>query len=103
MAIRSNEEWQKLFAELAESGETPAAFCARHKIRLAYFYTRRRELTGQLFSRSPASSAFVRIAEPASPPLSPGSITLTRGTVSLTLPAAIAPQWVADLVRALGS
>ena len=99
-AARSQEEWHRLFSEQAESGEAPAAFCARHGIRLVYFYTRRRELTGQQARSMPTASpsAFVPLV---TTPHRGGDLTVTHREVTLQVSLPIAPEWVAALVMAL--
>ena len=49
--IRSNEAWQELFAEYEASAESARDFCARHGLRLTYFYRRSLELRGRSASR----------------------------------------------------
>ena len=49
--IRSNEAWQELFAEYEAGQESARDFCARHGLRLVYFYRRSLELRGCSASR----------------------------------------------------
>ena len=49
--IRSNEAWQEIFAEYEASAESARDFCARHGLRLTYFYRRSLELRGRSASR----------------------------------------------------
>ncbi|MHB1671987.1 MAG: IS66 family insertion sequence element accessory protein TnpA, partial [Acidiferrobacter sp.] len=49
--IRSHEDWRALFAEYEASPESARDFCARHGLRLTYFYRRSLELRGRSASR----------------------------------------------------
>ncbi|MHB1512315.1 IS66 family insertion sequence element accessory protein TnpA [Acidiferrobacter sp.] len=66
--IRSHEAWQELFAEYEISSESARDFCARHGLRLTYFYRRSWELRGRSASRRgqntqpiPTAAAFVPV------------------------------------------
>ena len=119
--IRSNEAWQELFAEYEASAEGARDFCARHGLRLTYFYRRSLELRGRSASRRGQEikrvappAAFVPVTvTPRGPQASIGHaptnrgpstadpITLTLGRASLTLLSSVSPVWVAALLMAL--
>jgi len=48
---RSTEAWQQLFTEYEACHESARDFCARHGVRLVYFYRRSQELRGRSASR----------------------------------------------------
>ena len=110
---RSNEAWLELFAEYEASAESARDFCARHGLRLTYFYRRSLELRGRSASRrgqdpkpTPAAAAFVPVAvTPRGLPVPVGPtadhVTLTVGKASLTLSSSVSPAWVAALLTAL--
>ena len=107
--IRSNEAWQGLFAEYEASSESARDFCARHGLRLVYFYRRSWELRGRSARRGepgvkptpPATptAAFVPVAITSTSPRA--EITLTIGPVSLALSSGVPPAWLAGLLKAL--
>ena len=104
--IRSNEAWQELFAEYEASHESARDFCARHGLRLVYFYRRSLELRGRSASRKgregkPVAppAAFVPVA--VTPRGVPAPITLTIGRASMALSSSVPPAWVAVLLAAL--
>ena len=104
--IRSNEAWQELFAEYEAGQERARDFCARHGLRLVYFYRRSLELRGRSASRrgregKPGAppAAFVPVA--VTPRDVPAPITLTLGRASIALSPAVPPAWVAALLTAL--
>lgn len=118
--IRSNEAWQELFAEYEASAESARDFCARHGLRLTYFYRRSLELRGRSASRrgqevkrgaSPAAFVPVTVTprglpapvgpKPGGPHCVGDTVTLTIGKASLALSSAVPPAWVAALLMAL--
>ena len=111
--IRSSEAWQELFAEYEAGQESARDFCARHGLRLVYFYRRSLELRGHSASRRrrdpkpiPSAAAFVPVAVnsravPAPVDRAADTVTLTIGQVSMTLSSSVPPAWVAALLTAL--
>ena len=118
--IRSNEAWRELFAEYEASAESARDFCARHGLRLTYFYRRSLELRGHSASRRgrevkrvapPATFVPVTVTprglpapvdpKPGSPHCVGDTVTLTIGQASLTLSSSVSPVWVAALLMAL--
>ena len=118
--IRSNEAWQELFAEYEASAEGARDFCARHGLRLTYFYRRSLELRGRSASRrgqevkrGAPPAAFVPVTvpprglpapvgpKPGGPHCVGDTVTLTIGKASLALSSAVPPAWVAALLMAL--
>ena len=119
--IRSNEAWLTLFTEYEASQESARDFCARHGLRLAYFYRRSWELRGRSASRqgrevksAALPAAFVPVAVmPRGAPAAIGraptnrglstadSVTLTVGKATMTWSSAVPPAWVAALLTAL--
>ena len=104
--IRSNEAWQELFAEYEAGQERARDFCARHGLRLVYFYRRSLELRGRSASRrgregKPGAppAAFVPVTVTPQGPQAP--ITLTIGRASMALSSSVPPAWVAALLAAL--
>ncbi|UEO00454.1 hypothetical protein A9R16_003370 [Acidiferrobacter thiooxydans] len=103
---RSNEAWQQLFAEYEAGQESARDFCARHGLRLVYFYRRSLELRGRSASRRGREgkpvvlpAAFVPVA--VTPRAVPAPITLTIGRASMALSSSVPPAWVAALLAAL--
>ena len=111
--IRNNEAWQELFAEYEAGQESAREFCARHGLRLVYFYRRSLELRGRSASRrgregKPVAppAAFVPVTvTPRAPQAAIGhaadNVTLTVGKASLALSSSVPPAWVAALLMAL--
>ncbi len=118
--IRSNEAWLELFAEYEASAESAHDFCARHGLRLTYFYRRSLELRGRSASRRgqdtqpiASAAAFVPVAvtprglqapigpKPGGPHCVGDTVTLTIGKASLALSSSVPPAWVAALLTAL--
>ncbi|WP_298138436.1 hypothetical protein [Acidiferrobacter sp.] len=104
--IRSDKDWLDLFAEYEAGHESARDFCARHGLRLTYFYRRSLELRGRSASRrgqegQPLSlpAAFVPVA--VTPRALPASITLAVGKASIALSPSVPPTWVAALLMAL--
>lgn len=110
---RSAEEWQQLFADYEASAESAPDFCARHGLRLVYFYrrswelrrrsaSRRESASGSAVSgsavRRPVASAFMPVTVPRA---EPAEIRLTCGPAEMIVSSAVAPEWVAALVSAL--
>ena len=106
---RSNEAWQELFAEYEASPESARDFCARHGLRLVYFYRRSWELRGRSARReepsvkptppAPPTAAFVPVT--ISPRNPQAAITITVGKGTLVLSSSVPPAWVAALLTAL--
>ena len=105
--VRSTEAWQQLFVEYDASDESARDFCARHGVRLVYFYRRSQELRGRSARRlsgTPRSAA--PVVTPAFMPVhiprhAPAEIRLTVGRTEIAVSSAVAPDWVAALVQAL--
>ena len=104
--IRSNEAWQELFAEYEAGQESARDFCARHGLRLVYFYRRSLELRGHSASRrgrggQPAAPPAAFVPVTVTPRDVPAPITLTIGRASIALSPSVPPAWVAALLTAL--
>ena len=105
--VRSTEAWQQLFAEYEASNERAQDFCARHGVRLTYFYRRSQELRGRSASRlGRASRSGTPVVTPAFIPVTvprhvSAEIRLTVGRTEIAVSSAVAPDWVAALVIAL--
>ena len=118
--IRSNEAWLDLFGEYEASPESARDFCARHGLRLTYFYRRSLELRGRSASRRgrevkrvapPAALVPVTVAprglpapigpKPGGPHCVGDTVTLMVGKASLALSSSVSPAWVAALLTAL--
>ncbi|MHB1672064.1 MAG: IS66 family insertion sequence element accessory protein TnpA [Acidiferrobacter sp.] len=118
--IRSHEAWQELFAEYEAGQESARDFCARHGLRLTYFYRRSLELRGRSASRrgregKPVAppAAFVPVTvtprglqapidpKPGGPHCVGDTVTLRVGKATMTLSSVVSPAWVAALVMAL--
>ena len=118
--IRSHEAWRELFAEYEASAESARDFCARHGLRLTYFYRRSLELRGRSASRRGREvkrvappAAFVPVTvtprglptpidpKPGGPHCVGDTVTLTIGKVAMTLSSSVSPAWVAALLTAL--
>ncbi len=104
--IRSDKDWLDLFAEYEAGHESARDFCARHGLRLTYFYRRSLELRGRSASRRGSEggplappAAFMPVA--VTPRAVPASITLTIGKAQVALSPSVPPAWVAALLMAL--
>ena len=99
MARRTREEWLSLFQAQLDSGLTATQFCRRQGIDPNYFCQRKgrfgrdRELAGK-------AVGFVQLKPPA--PVV-GTFEVRVGEVCLSLPVGASPNWVAALIRELGS
>ena len=97
MARRTKAQWQALIGAHGASGQKAAAFCREQGINARYFSLRRRQLSEE---RATSSSSFAAVSLSASS----GSEAIRlewAGVVTLRLPLAIEPGWLATLLREL--
>jgi transposase-like protein len=99
-ARRSKSEpfWRDLIDGWMASGQSIAAFCARHRVSQATFYSWRKRLVARGRSTAPPAPAFapVRIV-----PDSAAEVALPNGLI-VRVPVGVDPSAVARLVAALG-
>ena len=101
MNKRTIAQWQTLFSNHHTSGLTAAAFCRQHKLCPKYFSLRKKQrqwTPPKTVSTTPTSSAFVPAKVTVIPPQ---TIELTWQSVQLSLFVNVAPQWLAQLIKAL--
>lgn len=94
MARLTQAQWRALIDEQAASGQTAMAFCAERGIDNKYFSTRKSQL-----SKPRVTGGFVSVS---TSPIENQSIQLHVGAAQLRIPANVSPQWLADIIRALG-
>lgn len=93
MARLTQTQWRALIDEQAQSGQSAVAFCAARGVDSKYFSLRKNQL-----AKMSDENRFVAIT---TKPLDNQSIQLHVGVTQLRIPAAVSPQWLADLVKAL--
>ena len=99
MARRTPQQWQKLIAQQAASGQTAAAFCAARGINNKYFSLQKNKLVAE--NKKPAKKIDSKFVAVSTQPLSSPVISLLIGAVQLRVPANSTPQWLAALIREL--
>jgi hypothetical protein len=97
MARRTRSQWQALFDAQAASGQTAAEFCRQQGVNAKYFSLRRHQLSEVSES---LSSSFVPVSVKGIGPGDKITVRDERG-VTVELPLAIEPRWLAQLVQAL--
>ena len=77
-SVRRREDWQGLISEHKQSGLTVKAFCQKHGVSEALFYSWRKRLIGE---DQPARFALVATngVAPSAPPLAPLQVVLAGG------------------------
>ncbi len=100
MARRTPQQWQKLIAQQAASGQTATAFCAARGINNKYFSVQKNKLAAAE-NRKPAKKIASKFIAVSTQPLSSPVISLHIGAVQLRVPADAPPQWLAALIREL--
>ncbi len=102
----TRELWLDRLARFADSGLTPAQFCAIEAVSLPSFYSWKRRLSAEL---SPPATPHEPTSGPAprllpvrwQPPAAAVELVLPTGTV-LRLPPGCDLQWVRSLIATLG-
>ena len=109
MIRRSVEQWQVLFKQHDESGLSSSHFCRENDLCPQYFSKRRKDL-GWLSSkptnddRQATSAKWVKVKRTTAPVVEVAmSVTLQMNDIQLSLPTTLSPQWIANLVKALGT
>ena len=97
MVRRTRSQWQALFEAHASSGQTAAVFCREQGVNAKYFSLRRRQL-GE--TREQLASSFVAVSVEGIDRREKITVRDGRG-VTIELPLAIEPRWLAQLVQAL--
>lgn len=99
---RSQTQWLSLINQQQESGLTASQFCRQHGLNPQYFSKRKRQL-GLEAEPVSGSQPFVKLQHPSK------QLSMTMGAnlvlsyegIQLQLSAAVEPQWLAQLLRAL--
>ena len=92
---RTQEEWQRIFAEQQASGLSISAYCERHSILRQTFHLRKSD-----FNRlKQPSRALIKVDKPKLK--SPAAITCQYQGVALACNDSVNPQWFADVIKAL--
>ncbi len=100
MIKRTAAEWQTLFNEHKQSGQSAAVFCRERGLCPRYFSKRRQQLLKSDPAPRSSQPAFVPVT--VAKPMDPVRIELELGEGHrLTLPASISPAWLADLIHHL--
>ena len=120
--LRSSEEWQQLLAEQVASGLSIRAFCQHRQIAVSTFLARKKRASSDAgvnarLSVSVSPQRRTRASSPQPPqgthapsfvpltvlpsPTAGAEITVIWGSSELRLPAATAPEWVAQLLLTL--
>lgn len=100
MVRRTAQQWEQLIQEQAKSGQTATAFCAARGIDSKYFSLRKSKLCPKPSKKSRAASKFIAIKAPSVDRITEAFL-LTMGSVTLKIPSATSPQWMAQLMRGL--
>jgi hypothetical protein len=100
MARRTPQQWQKLIAQQAASGQTATAFCAARGINNKYFSLQKNKLAAAE-NRKPAKKIASKFIAVSTQPLSSPVISLHIGAVQLRVPADSTLRWLAALIREL--
>ncbi len=97
MARLNRQEWQSLIAEFESSGLSQTEFCKQRELNPKYFSLKRSKLNHQNATDVPAFSQ-VMLAHPKP---SSASIELAFGRVTLKVTESTAPDYLAQVIRAL--
>lgn len=93
---RSDEQWQALFAEQAQSGLSAATFCKEQKLCPKYFSLRRKQLSGEK-PKALKQKAFIQ-AQPKVSPMIP-AVKLRYRNIELTLSSASTDMLVSLMAK----
>lgn len=102
MQKRTIEDWQKLFSEHAQSGQSEAAFCRARGLCARHFSKRRKQLipTDAVTSSGTMKPTSAFVPAIIDRDLSSCVITLRWGdALELTLPLSVSPAWVKGVVN----
>ena len=92
--IRSKDQWQTIFKEQVNSELTIVDFCRQHQIPTATFYAYRKKL-----SVSQGTFVQAKLTQQVEVFSNPEPISLTIGSVTLTLPNTTSASYVCQLLR----
>ena len=96
MAQRTKSQWQALIEQQRSSGKSIKSFCQDQGLSYGYFNS----VKSKLNSKKSNASRFVKL-KPSQPNVS--VLTIHHHNVQLSIPASIAPSWIAELVKELNS
>ena len=99
MKHKTQQHWQDLIKQQADSHLSVLEFCKQHQISTSHFY--KHKAANKVASRS-QKNAFVKAERTQSSIPKQETITLQLGQAQLYFPLNIQPSWLADFVRALG-
>ena len=99
MKRRTQAQWRELIQEQKTSGKTAVEFCQEHGLCPNYFSLRKSQLS-RATPPTPKPSFIAVNAQPA-PAKQLGLSLVLPDHSTLTLPATISAQWVAELLLAL--
>ena len=98
MVKRSDDDWQQLFNEQAQSGLSAAAFCRGKGLCPKYFSLRRKQLGVTPGKATPPSFVPIQVT--------PSTLCIEirwQASTVIRLPTSLTPQWVSDFLRRLYS
>lgn len=96
MARRSSKEWQVIIEQQETSGMSVAEFCKQHRLNNKYFHARRQSLLKR--QQGKLASPFIKVSKTNS---DSAMMSLQMGDAKLSLPVNTAPDWLAQLLKAL--
>ena len=102
MVTRTTNEWLDLFKQQTESGLLASEFCRKNNLCSRYFSKRKRDLLSNYHSKpikKKKVKAFVKVQRPAAS--TADVIQLEYHHAIMRLPASVAPDWLANLLKAL--
>lgn len=97
MAKRSQQQWFELFKTHEQSGVSAAEFCRQHQLCAKYFSLRKRQLGWE----KPAEKALLPVVIESKGSGSMNTLQLTLGDTVLSIPRAVSPHWLSQLIKAL--
>ena len=97
MTQRSPADWQQLFNEYQQSGQSAAAFCREHKLCSKNFNKRRKALLLKTTTDSAPSFVPVRVTAQSQLPL----LDCRIGTTELKIPLSVSASWLAEFIQQL--
>ena len=96
MARLSRQQWQALIVEFENSGQTQTEFCKQRDLNPKYFSLKRSKLIADDAVDRPAFTEVV-----LAPPRTCGTVEITLGKVTITVPQTTPPAYLAGVIRAL--
>jgi len=97
---RSNEEWQQLIEQQAQSGLSGLAFCQQHGLLAKTFYRQRKLLRRN--GLVPVGQTFIKVQpEPTQSVTNRSGAVLHYRESRLAVPSGTDPLWLSQLMNAL--